>query len=275
MQTSSIATQTQSTSPLSSQYEVVLAPKAEVITYSIGIQTTEPWSPHQGDRSTNGFSDSDEEHSPSKARTPRASKRLSRRERDREEELRQNLRREIEEELRAVKDPDPFTSTIQSTQVNFPARALTGDEMKAVTSSEDFLDFVERSSKVIERALDEEYDVLANYALDGLDGMDEDEDEGYASSRGKKGRRMKEVAQFYDERWSRKRMISDINFSPKVDLPRTRSRAMTADPCLIVSRTPSSFLHQESVIPSRPLWPHSSLEPPSACSSRVQLARHF
>ena len=85
-------------------------------------------------------------------------------------------------------------------------------------SSEEFLDFVDRSSKVIERALDQEYDVLADYAVDELKGLDDDEDEGYASSRGRKGRRMKEVAQFYEDRWCRKRMISDINFSPKVCL---------------------------------------------------------
>lgn len=85
-----------------------------------------------------------------------------------------------------------------------------------MTASEDFLDFVERSSKVIEKALDQDYDVLADYALDAVNGVDEEEDEGYGSSRGKKGRRIKQIAQFYDERWSKKRMISDMHFSPKV-----------------------------------------------------------
>lgn len=85
-----------------------------------------------------------------------------------------------------------------------------------MTSSEEFLEFVERSSRVIERTLDQEYDVLVNYSLDGLEGIDNDEDEGYGSSRGKKGRRIRQVTQFYDERWSKKRMISDLSFSPKV-----------------------------------------------------------
>ena len=106
--------------------------------------------------------------------------------------------------------------TIPTGPSNFPARALTDEEANAVTASEDFLDFVERSTKVIEKALDQDYDVLADYALDGADGVDEDEDEGYGSSTGKKGRRIKQVAQFYDERWSKKRMISDMCFSPKV-----------------------------------------------------------
>lgn len=214
MQTSSIATQTHFTDEASGAPP---AQKPETISYSIGIQTTEPWSPPRHHRSaTDGLSDSDDDHSPSVIRTPKASKRLSRREKDREDELRRNLRREVEEELKAVKHPTSGGFISQGTQLNFPIRGLTGEELNAVTSSEDFLDFVERSSKVIERALDQEYDVLADYAVDGLNGVDDDDDEGYASSHGKRGMRLKEVAQFYDERWSKKRMISDINFSPKV-----------------------------------------------------------
>ncbi|MCJ1402458.1 hypothetical protein MMC11_005678 [Xylographa trunciseda] len=216
-QTSSIATQTLSTIEVSVNYETppAVASKPETLSYSIGIQTTEPWSPSMRKGSRDAFSDSDTEHSPSIARTPRASKRLSRREREKEEELRKNLRREIEEELKAVKDPTIAASDGQSVQQRFPARALTGDEMNAVTSSDDFADFLERSSKVIERALEQEYDVLANYAPDGLEDLSDDEDQGYGSLRAKKGRRVREIAQFYDERWSKKRMISDINFSPK------------------------------------------------------------
>ena len=214
MPTSSIATQTNFTDEVSGAPP---AQKPEIISYSIGIQTTEPWSPPRQHRSTtDGLSDSEGDHSPSVTRTSRASKRLSRREKDREDELRRSLRREVEEELKAIKDTTSLGLTSQGTQLNFPIRGLTGDELNVVTSSEDFLDFVERSSKVIERALDQEYDVLANYALDGLNGPDDDEDEGYASSYGKRGKRLKEVAQFYDERLSKKRMISDINFSPKV-----------------------------------------------------------
>ncbi|MCJ1385945.1 hypothetical protein MMC17_009070 [Xylographa soralifera] len=217
VQTSSIATQTLSTIEVSVNYETPPSPasKVERLSYSIGIQTTEPWSPSVLKGSGDNFSDSDTEYSPSIARTPRASKRLSRRERERDEELRRSLRREIEEELKAVKDPTTADTIGQTTKQRFPARALTGEEMNAVTSSDDFADFLERSSKVIERALEQEYDVLANYAPDGLGDLSDDDDEGYGSLRGKKGRRVREIAQFYDERWSKKRMISDINFSPK------------------------------------------------------------
>ena len=214
--TSSVATQTLSTAEIATSFEFRPSPQAEVPLYSKGIQTTEPWSPRRRSRSINGFSGSDGDQSPSKSRSAKATRRLGRKEKEREEDLRKSLRREIEEEFKAIKDLPAEELSPHVIQPRFPARLLTTDEMNAVASSEDFLDFVERSSKVMERALDQDYDVLADYALDELHEFDEDEDEGYVSSKGRRGRRIKEVAQFYDERWSKKRMISDINFSPKV-----------------------------------------------------------
>lgn len=204
VQTTSIATQALSTVPITTNYEFVPAPTPEVLSYNKGIQTSEPWSPPRANRSTDGFPDSDSDLSPSTARTPRGSKRLSRREREKDEALRQQLRREIEEELKALKGPVPDGPTPVA-EPKFPARALTDEELNAVTSSNDFLDFVERSSKVIERALDQDYDILTNYALDGHEGVDNNENEA-----------IREVAQFYDERWSKRRMISDMGFSAKV-----------------------------------------------------------
>lgn len=217
MQTASTGTQTLSNAPVEITQKQPLASgsaitKPKIEFYSKGVQTSDSWSPQRRRGSSLGYSESDREKSP----TPRSpTKRRSQREREREEVLRQNLRREIEEELRAVKDLT-IDGPIPTGPSKFPGRNLTEEEANAVTASEDFLDFVERSSKVIEKALDQDYDVLADYALDDTDGIDEDEDEGYGSSRGKKGRRIKHIAQFYDERWSKKRMISDMHFSPKV-----------------------------------------------------------
>ena len=202
--------------PVQTNWEFAPAPTIDIPFYSKGIQTSEPWSPQQQKQSTDGFSDSDPDGSPS-ARTSPRSTRLSRREREREEELRQKLREEIEKELKAVRDAASIGAGPQSAQ-SFPTRALTGEELNAITASDGFLDFVQRSSKIIERALDEEYDVLADYAMDGVVGVDDDEDEGYASSRGKKGRGIKEIVRFYDERWSKKRIISDLDFSPKAGI---------------------------------------------------------
>ena len=203
------------------QTPVPQKPKLEVLTYSKAVQTAEEWPPQRRRRSSGGEPGSDVDGETIDTDSPSASKRLSRWQREREEELRQNLRREIEEELKAARDLS-LDGQVLSAPSKFPARGLTNEELNAVTSSDDFLAFVERSSKVIEKALDQDYDVLADYALDGIEGVDEDEDEAYGTSRGKKGRRIRQVAQFYDERWSKKRMISDMGFSPKVSVCRLR-----------------------------------------------------
>lgn len=214
-QSHSISIQTLSTVPLATVFEFPPSPVKEVFSYSKGVQTNDAWSPSRAQ--SRDLSDSENENIPSGLETP-SNKRLNRRERDREEELRQQLRKEIEDELKATRDlvdDGPLKSASQIVPTaNFPARTLTAEELNAVTSSEDFMDFVERSSKVIERTLDQEYDVLADYSLSNLHDIDDDGDE-FGNSGGKGRRTIREVAQFYDERWSRKRMISSINFSPK------------------------------------------------------------
>lgn len=182
-------------------------PKPEVVTYSKAVQTDgldfQPETPE-------GSVASDNEDAPG---TTRSGKRSSRRDKERDEEILQKLRKEIEEELRAANQEEGNDNSAAQAQLRYPLRTLDDDELKAVTSSDDFLDFVERSSKVIERALDEDYDVLADYELGGIDGnLQEDEESG------KKKRGMQEVSHFWDERWSKNRIISDLSFSPKVGL---------------------------------------------------------
>ncbi|PGH09612.1 hypothetical protein AJ79_05668 [Helicocarpus griseus UAMH5409] len=206
----SIATQTTPfPSELPTPEPAPAPPKPEIVTYSKGVQT-DSW-PEPRSRSADGHSDSEDGGSPT---TSRANKRLSRRQqRERDEEIRERLRKEIEEEIRAAKELAGDGAVHQSTDLRFPLRTLTSDEHNAVTSSDDFLDFVEKSSKVIERALDEEYDVLTDYALGGIGADDDAENDEYGGS--KKRRGIEQLVQFYDERWSKKRTISDINFSPK------------------------------------------------------------
>ncbi|KAI5305483.1 hypothetical protein KEM55_008974, partial [Ascosphaera atra] len=175
--------------------------KPEVVTYSKSVQT-DPWLAQRG-RSADAHDDSDDD-------TPGRTKPLSRRERERDEEIRERLRKEIEDELKLHRELDQKEALLAAqSQLRYPLRTLTNDELNAVTSSDDFLDFVDKSSKVIERALDEEYDVLTDYALGSLDPNGENGD--FANE---ELRDIKETIQFWDERQSKKRMISDINFSP-------------------------------------------------------------
>jgi dynein intermediate chain len=211
--------QTLSFAPVSTNINQPNDPKPDVITYSKGVQTSEPWSPHHLRQPSN--EEEDDSYSPSRTR-----KRLSRRERERDEELRQNIRREIEDELQAVKaSEDAATTTTTNAKQNFPTRTLTHEELGAVTASDDFLDFIHRSTKVIERALDEEYDVLVDYAMRGANALDGDEEDG--QTRATRGRRVRELMQFHDDRWTKRRMISDLDYSVKVLLSLHTSRATT------------------------------------------------
>jgi hypothetical protein len=209
--------QTLSLGPLATVYETdgvvtnEVKKEKEIITYSKGVQASIEWSPSK-DRGVGG---SDTERDESPTRSPK-SKRLSRRQKERDEEIRAQLRKEIEDELKAVQQAPQEGEPQPGSDDNFPFKTLTNEELAAVENSEDFIGFVERSTKVLERALDQQlgYDILADYANGGVDV--EDDDEGYGSSGGKKGRRIKEIAQFWDERWSKKRIISDLGFSTKV-----------------------------------------------------------
>ena len=226
------------------------------------MQTAEHWSQEP----QNGPEDGDLDDPTGLSQSPRKQQRLSLREKEREDELRTNLRKEIEEELKALKDPTPAVLSDEAAS-RFPARALTAEEMNAVTSSGEFLDFIDRSSKVIERALDQEYDILADYALDGVEELeDDDADEAYRNSSGRKGTRIKSIGQFYDERWCKKRMISDINFSPKVQASR-KSRVCRLT-CL-VPRAVAHLLYQKPFSSSRSFRLAASREPPSALQARI------
>lgn len=199
-------------------------PKPEIVTYSKAVQTDDLKGPDEISV------DSDDEGD-----TKRSGKKVS----ELDDEILKKLRREIEEELQTAQRKSENENGSEMAKMRYPLRTLDEDELKAVTSSDDFLDFVERSAKVIERALDEEYDVLADYELGGVDGELDDDDE-----HGKKRRGIREVCQFWDERWSKKRMISDLSFSPKVCHAR-RCRLIARLINSTVPGTRSGRVHQE------------------------------
>ena len=205
------ASQQLSFAPLKILYEIKSdLPKKEYITYSKGVQTSDDWVARPR---TPSASDSDEESRPGTA-DGFIPKRRGRRRRERDEEIRKQLRAEIEEEVRNAQQGSQASN---GQKENFPSRPLNTEELDAVTSSNDFLDFVDRSSKIIERALDEEYDVLADYRYGTIasDDSDVDDAQPIRGGRNRKGRRLKEVMQFHDDKWSKRRIISDVSFSPK------------------------------------------------------------
>lgn len=195
----SISTQTTAAESTDMTREVVSAPpvqkpKPEYITYSKGVQTDPV--------ADVGVGTEDELELDTGIRSRRRS---SRKQKEMDEEIRANLRKEIEDELRATQDGS--TGILTSAQHRFPLRQLTNTELNAVTSSTEFQSFVERSSKVIERALDEEYDLLADYTRTAA--IDADED--YQS---KTSQSLRETLQLYSAHHSKRRMITDLHYSP-------------------------------------------------------------
>lgn len=178
-------------------------PKKEYITYSKGVQT-EPYV-EEAARSQESSDDD---------LALRSRRRLSRRDQEKDEEIRQSLRKEIEEEIKATLNRDASTSIPTASQSRFPLRTLTNNELNAVVASSEFVSFVERSSKVIERALDmdDEYDLLADYTRTST--LDDDDDDTPYSRTSKKSNSLRESFQLFSDRYSRRRIVSDIQFSP-------------------------------------------------------------
>lgn len=197
----SISTQTATTDTSTDAKEEITAPpvqkpKPEYITYSKGVQT-EPVK--------EVGVDSEEElngHDEDSIRTRRKS---GGKRGEADEEIRARLRKEIEEELGATQNGN--SAVPSSAQHRFPLRQLNSSEINAVISSSDFQAFIERSSKVIERALDEEFDLLTDYTQSAA--VDTEED--YHS---KTSQSLRETLQLYSATHSKRRMITDLNFSP-------------------------------------------------------------
>ena len=181
--------------PLRTVYEIASeAPKVDTITYSKGVQTSEAWNDSS---QREDIEDEDQ---------------LSRLGRRRwEDELRDQLRKEIEQEHAAEREAQLERETQVKATRPRGAKLLATEEASELASSNEFKDFLERSSKVAERALEEDYDILADYRA--MRSMDTDD---HTQGQGRSGRSIREVVQFYDERWSKKRMITDLDFSPKV-----------------------------------------------------------
>lgn len=182
--------------PLTTVYEIVAeTPRQEVVTYSKGVQTEDAFGGDDDDI-RKYFDDDDITNKQDQHK--------------REDELRQRLRHEIEQEVQAAHKAQAEADAARHLKEERGVKTLQEDESSALLKSDDFVDFLERSSKIAERALDEDYNVLADYKLA------EQENEDEVMGRGRTGKGLRELVQFYDERWSKKRMITDLDFSPKV-----------------------------------------------------------
>ncbi|KPI45140.1 Cytoplasmic dynein 1 intermediate chain 2 [Cyphellophora attinorum] len=223
-------------------WSTTVVPSKEYITYTKAVQT-DPWS----DESPTEGSDEDDIRK-------RSRRRSSKKTAEEEEAIRAQLRREIEDELQATQNGHIGNQVNGDSQKQrFPLRTLTDNEMNAVTASTDFISFVERSSKVIERALDEEYDLLADYTRAAA--LQDDEDDTTYSRSTRKSHSLKESLQLFSDRHSRRRMISDIQSSPH--FPELVLTAYTKNPSA-PNESPGQVLLWNTHAPSRPEYVFAS-----------------
>lgn len=103
------------------------------------------------------------------------------------------------------KDATATTDKQQQQQLPSPPKPveLTEDEKRNIESSEDYLQFIGRSVRVIERALAEDVDIFTDY-------VGEKDEEALDASEKLKMRRC-----FFDERWSKHRVNLSLDWSPQ------------------------------------------------------------
>ncbi|KAI5828584.1 WD40-repeat-containing domain protein [Schizophyllum commune] len=123
-----------------------------------------------------------------------------------EEEIRQRVHKERDAEAeRIAREKELEEESVQlEKELEEEIRELTEDERASILAEPEFQDFLERSSKVLQRALNDQYDYIRDYTIGAESGGDESE-----------GKRVKKVCEFFDERYVKYRSITDIDWSPK------------------------------------------------------------
>ncbi|CAO3658598.1 unnamed protein product [Umbelopsis vinacea] len=121
-----------------------------------------------------------------------------------EEEIRRQIMEEVEKNERQKQAKlEEEKKKSESTQTE-EVKELSDEERKSIITSHAFLEFVDTSSKIVERALHETYDFMKDYTI-GAEVTSED-----TSSK-----RIKYVCEFWDEKWSKNRSVTDVDWSPK------------------------------------------------------------
>uniref|UniRef100_A0A7N6B223 Cytoplasmic dynein 1 intermediate chain 2 n=1 Tax=Anabas testudineus TaxID=64144 RepID=A0A7N6B223_ANATE len=87
-----------------------------------------------------------------------------------------------------------------------PPHELTEEEKLQILHSEEFVNFFEHSTRIIERALSEHVDLFFDYS-----GRDLEEKEGEIQA----GAKLSLNRQFMDERWSKHRVVTCLDWSPQ------------------------------------------------------------
>ncbi|XP_041698618.2 cytoplasmic dynein 1 intermediate chain 2 isoform X6 [Coregonus clupeaformis] len=119
---------------------------------------------------------------------------------------------EEEEEEEEMAEPKPAEESQEEKadqeekQEEVPPKELTEEEKMHLLHSEEFMTFFDRGSRIVERALSERVDVCFDYS-----GRDLEDKEGEMQA----GAKMSLNRVFSDERWSKNRVVTCLDWSPQ------------------------------------------------------------
>uniref|UniRef100_A0A672SC83 Zinc finger and AT-hook domain containing n=1 Tax=Sinocyclocheilus grahami TaxID=75366 RepID=A0A672SC83_SINGR len=113
----------------------------------------------------------------------------------------------VDEELSVTKsEPVQLEEENSQEAEEVNPRELTNEEKEHITHSEDFLFFFDRSIRVMERVLAEDTDIFFDYS-----GRDMEDKEGDMQA----GSNLSFNRHFYDEHWSKHRVVTSLDWSPQ------------------------------------------------------------
>lgn len=123
------------------------------------------------------------------------------------EELRARIVAELEAERQRLDAEIALEKRIAEEQLEAErARGLSGEQLSSVLASPGFVEFLEQSTKVVQRALSDPYDYLRDYSINT--------DEDAAAAEGKKAR-VRLLGAWQDQQWGRGRSVTSVDWSPK------------------------------------------------------------
>ncbi|KAJ1822393.1 hypothetical protein GGH91_001933 [Coemansia sp. RSA 2671] len=123
-----------------------------------------------------------------------------------EEEIERRVRelREADERARAAREEERTRREAEAKARESEIKRLTDEQRASILESSDFVAFVDQKSRVMERALDEDYDFMVDYTLCATH---EAEESG--------GEKMKLALSFHDDKVSRNRSVMDLAWSSR------------------------------------------------------------
>ncbi|XP_055071060.1 dynein, cytoplasmic 1, intermediate chain 2a isoform X1 [Misgurnus anguillicaudatus] len=119
--------------------------------------------------------------------------------------------KEEEEEEEESPTPQPAVEVekekpVENQEEEAGPHELTEEEKLQILHTEEFMEFFDHSTRIIERALSEHVDVFFDYS-----GRDMEEKEGEMQA----GAKLSLNRQFIDERWSKQRVVTCLDWSPQ------------------------------------------------------------